>query len=383
MTINELRGIKEKFKEYYIVLENTFDFVGTLNKNQVANILNFDYESNTLKKSEVKSWLLNYCDILSNRKILDYYNFKKICDLIFLDINKQLDSEIGRELGSYCLKEILSCDEAIENDTICNDLKIILEKLEEINKLNVFSSKYRTLFKDEKIVYENLTTLASNPTSIKKSNHRKILKMISDVSGTKAQAIVKIQTSELLNEKEAEKIYELIIKKPDYVASDIADLALSGLAEFPLIFNHCISCIKNANNEKNIRTLCNICTLKSFQNIQTGRVKIDIINIIVKCNPDYLNLIESIYLDETYINIKDSILCLNMILSSKNYQEAEKNLNIASGKLNECDELDAVLYNAMMYVDENNKDENVEIPAEVLKMPVPKQISTNNKNNNN
>ncbi len=216
--------------------------------------------------------------------------------------------------------------------------------------------------------------LASNENSINGKTHNLAMQLIYDSTDSSvADSIKKVETSELylddLNTKK--EVIMTIAKKEASFAKVIANFVTNKTVRKSKDFLYELKCMDIVKNIDEIKTWYNVLISES---VQKSKHLYFIINSIHYINPDYLGLLEKICLDETCLCSSDFDKKVNIIINSISLEEAKKNISIILNNSNDYDDLDVILYNAMMYVDENNNEKDLDIPPEVLRMTKPNQI---------
>ena len=96
----------------------------------------------------------------------------------------------------------------------------------------------------------------------------------------------------------------------------------------------------------------------------------EIIDIIFRCNTEYLEILEKICSLPTVMNDDNIIEKLNIFFKVENIEEAKKvSAVIIQQAFNDertYSQYDEILYNALMYVDSKN-DFDIELPEKVFK----------------
>lgn len=369
MNVNELRDVISKIREYYVDIKNPSEFLSSLNKRQINNIIKFKYEKKYLKKTQIKTWLVNYCDVLKNKDLLDYSNFNEISDMIFNEINVILERISNIEVETKIkLNDVLLCKEAYKYGTIYEDLRIILGNLKKIETLKTepkkeYEEKVRTIMK----VHNNLINIASNPNSIPYPEHLEIMEMVMKADPEKGKAIAKVEKSKKVEDYLSEKIRNIIMNKPSSFSYSIVEFVTKSHNLDSDIYLYCLDGILKCDSLSNVNSMIQVCTSPCFKNYKNQK---ELIDIILNCNIEYLEILEDICLTTSVMEENNVIEKLKLFFKVNDLEEANKMSKIilgsALGWSPNYDEYDEILYNAYMYVD-SEVDFEKELPKEVFK----------------
>lgn len=380
MNVNELRSVISKIEEYDLAIDNPMEFLKNLNKRQINNIIRFSFDKDYLTKDEYKLWLINYNDVLENKDLLNYSYFNVICNMIFDQFNEIQVKVINDNCYriSYCkyshfsnrliidIKKILSCKEAYSYNTIYEDLKIILDNLKKVESFNPDSSEYEKNIRKIEKIQENLISIATNPNSIKSSNHNEVMKMVMNADPIKGEAIAKVERCKKSEVYDIREEQDIIMNKPDNFANSIVDFVSKSQDLNHDVYEYCLQGIKNSDSLSKVNAMIEICTDSCFKNYKNKK---EIIDIILRCNTEYLEILKKVCSLQPVMSDDNIIEKLKIFFKVNNIEEAAKVSRViiqqafnAEPTYNQYDE---ILYNAYMYVDSKDDFEK-ELPEEVF-----------------
>lgn len=387
MNIGELRKVIEKLREYKVDASDCSLFISKLNKRQVKNILNFNFDSSFMDKNEKYTYLINYEDVLGNLKLLNYDKFNEAVDILFLKLNKimvQNTDLFGDEVANG-IRKILECESAINNDTLLDDVSHIMNKMVVYEELQKSIKGLFTTPRELNVMKNcilSMISLASNEVSLNGKTHKLVMNLIYNSNDNLVtDALKKVETSSLsVDDPNTKKVLTIIAKTRGSYAKIMADFVTNKMARKSEFFLNWLNSMKASKSIDEIKTLYNVL---SDENVQNSSYHYYIVSLIQDVNPDYLDLLEKICLDKNLLHSTDFVQFLKTVTNSESRNEAEKNTNIILNNMSDYDELDVILYNALLYADRNGNEEDLEIPAEVLRLSKPKNSAINDPKNSN